>query len=194
MGWTSYRATHYKPNGTVDKKAECDAYFMEGLNRGHFEVLKSVMKGNTYYAAIQDKVRHIENDIYEPIENGTVWAAVFLVSIDNKDYYNFAYKDMDETCGPCCYDCPSSILKLLSPTENEYALQWRQKCIEKQSKPKLSALPIGTHIKFTTWNGEEKRVYKHPAGYQFKRPFWMLEDGSGYINSKHIADNWVVID
>ena len=42
MGWTSYRANYYK-NGKINKKAECDAYFMEGLNRGHFQVLKSTM-------------------------------------------------------------------------------------------------------------------------------------------------------
>lgn len=44
MGWTGYYATHYK-NGKIDRKAECDAYFMEGLNRGNFKVLKSTMKG-----------------------------------------------------------------------------------------------------------------------------------------------------
>ena len=52
MGWTSYHAEHYK-NGKIDRKAECDAYFLEGLNRGHFDVLKSSMVGSTYYAAIK---------------------------------------------------------------------------------------------------------------------------------------------
>ena len=43
MGWTSQHATHYKWLGkgidrkyVVDRKAECDAYFEEGLNRRTF--------------------------------------------------------------------------------------------------------------------------------------------------------------
>ena len=29
MGWASYRAEYYK-NGKIDRKAECDAYFLDG--------------------------------------------------------------------------------------------------------------------------------------------------------------------
>ena len=52
MGWTEYHASHYK-NGKVDRKAECNAYFLEGLNEGFFDVLKSSMVGSTYYAAVK---------------------------------------------------------------------------------------------------------------------------------------------
>lgn len=101
MGWTGYCATHYK-NGKIDRKAECDAYFMEGLNRGNFKVLKSTMKGAVYYAAIQNMVKYDGKDqngedIYTPIDNGKVWAAIFLTSIENSMFY---YKNMDETYGP----------------------------------------------------------------------------------------------
>ena len=44
MGWTSYEATYFKKNGDIDRKAECDAYFMRD-NAGHYKVLKSSMKG-----------------------------------------------------------------------------------------------------------------------------------------------------
>src|SRR3546814_8342346 len=30
--------------------------------------------------------------------------------------------------GPCEADCPAAILDLLSPTEHEYALEWRARC------------------------------------------------------------------
>lgn len=46
MGWTSYHATYYK-NGKVDRKAECDAYFMEGLNTGWYRVIKSHWSGRS---------------------------------------------------------------------------------------------------------------------------------------------------
>lgn len=157
MGWTSYHATYYK-NGKIDRKAECDAYFMEGLNRGHFNVLKSSMVGSTYYAAVQRMVKYVGKDengegIYEPLPESerTTFGIVFLTSIDTKDYYNFSYKDLDESMGPCQCDCPKGILDLLSPTDNEYANNWRKACYENLARKKnangLNKLPVGTIIK-----------------------------------------------
>jgi hypothetical protein len=161
MGWTSYCASHYKyvkGKRVVDRKAECDAYFMEGLNRGYFNVLKSSMVGSTYYAAVQPMKRctgHDDNGncFYEDIpENERVtWAAIFLTATDMKEHFNFAYKDMDETCGPYKCDCPKGILDLLTPTDSEFANAWRQKCYEAHAKKKdpnaLKNLPVGTKIK-----------------------------------------------
>ncbi|MDO5332206.1 MAG: hypothetical protein Q4E99_05950, partial [Bacillota bacterium] len=93
--------------------------------------------------------------------------------------------------GPYCYDCPKAILKLLTPTDSEWANEWRRKCFEKHNKPKLSDLPIGTKIKFER-NGKEIKLFKHAPGYQFKRPFWMAEDGCSYMQTKHIPENWEV--
>lgn len=53
MGWTWQKASHYYPNGNIDRKAECDAYFTEGLNEGQYEILKSTMVGGVYYAAVK---------------------------------------------------------------------------------------------------------------------------------------------
>lgn len=163
MGWTSYCASHYKyVNGrrVIDRKAECDAYFMEGLNRGHFNVLKSTMVGSTYYAAVQALKRSAGKDvdgnyIYEdiPVNERKTFAVVFLTSTDMKDHFNFSYKDMDETCGPCYYDCPKGILDLLSPIDSEWANEWRKKCYERIAEKKnpntLRNLPVGTTIKVT---------------------------------------------
>ena len=120
MGWTGYMPTHFAKSGNINRKAECDAYFMEGLNKGHFSVLKSVMKGSVYYAAIKNMVRYNrETKTYEPIDDGTVWGVVFLTSVEKGMFY---YKDMTEDMGPCYYDCPESILKLLSETDEKWAL------------------------------------------------------------------------
>lgn len=157
MGWTEYHATHYK-NGNVDRKAECDAYFLEGLNKGFYDVLKSSMVGKTYYAAIKPLKKSNGKDesgkcIYVDIPESeqVVFAAVFLTSTNARDYYNFAYKDMDETYGPCECDCPKGILKLLTPTENKYANEWRVKCYENLAQKKnpnsFARLPVGTIIK-----------------------------------------------
>lgn len=58
MGWTSYEATYFKKNGDIDRKAECDAYFMRD-NAGHYKVLKSSMKGTVYYAAVTTLTKYI---------------------------------------------------------------------------------------------------------------------------------------
>lgn len=159
MGWTSYHATHYK-KGKIDRKAECDAYFLEGLNSGYFEVLKSSMVGSTYYAAVKPLKKYGGKDengntiaIDIPQEEQRVFAVVFLTSTNMRDYYNFSYKDMDESCGPCQCDCPKGILDLLTPTENEYANVWRKACYEnfkaKTDPNNFSKLPVGTVLKVT---------------------------------------------
>lgn len=207
MGWTAYRATHYNARGRVNRKAECDGYFEEGLNRGHYKVMKSAMKGSVYYGAIKKLVRYVGKgedgkSIYEPLPETEqkVFGVVFLTSVDSKDYYNFAYKDMDESMGPFYFDCPKSILDLLSPTDDKDALAWREKCRERIAKEKegcsLSKLPIGSVIRFLRGNGETSIVMelvKHPAAYQFKRPFWYWPEGNSYVSAKHIPDSFEVV-
>ena len=179
MGWTSYHATHYK-KGKIDRKAECDAMWNDDPN---FEVLKSSMVGSIYYAAIK--------------RDATVFGVVFITSTNAKEYCNFAYKDMDETMGPGYYDCPKGILDLLTPTASDWANEWRQKCYEKHEQKKnpdaLSNLPLGTVIKFTTFDGQEHKAFKHPPGFQFKRPFWMDYSCNGYVKQKYIPDDYVIV-
>lgn len=185
MGWTSYHATHYK-NGKVDRKAECDAYFLEGLNRGHYEVVKSTMRGAIYYAAVKHLVKYAGRDedgksIYEPLskEDQITFAAVFVTSVDNNDYYNFSYKDMEESMGPCYYDCPVSILNVLSPTDSEFANNWREACRQKAkgANKLLRNLPVGARIQvimpFDTRlykKGERVELQKYKLAYG--NAFW----------------------
>lgn len=157
MGWTEYHASTKYKNGkyVIDRKAECDKLFnddavswdSERKPIGKFEVLKSAMVGSTYYAAVKRTKFATETTP----EHVCVFAAICLTSTNVKEYFNFAYKDMDETCGPCQCDCPKGILDLLTPTENEYALEWRKACYEnianKKNPNSLSKLPVGTVIK-----------------------------------------------
>ena len=156
MGWTSYHASYYK-KGRIDRKAECDSIFNDDMVNwgderkviGKFEVLKSSMVGSTYYAAVK-RTKFATDTTPEDVR---VFAVICLTSTNMKDYYNFAYKDMDESCGPGDCDCPKSILDLLSPTDNEWANVWRKACYEriekKKSKNSFSKLPVGTVIKVT---------------------------------------------
>lgn len=190
MGWTSYHATHYK-NGKVDRKAECDAYFLEGLNRGHYDVVKSSLVGTTYYAAVKPLKKSAGKDengnyIYVdlPEEEQSVSAVVFLTSTDMKDYFNFSYKDMCESMGPYKYECPKGILDLLSPTDNEYANEWRKACYQNHKEQKKyktissSKLPVGSVIKVTmpcdTMYYKNGDVVTLTKGYMYglQRPVW----------------------
>ena len=53
--------------------------------------------------------------------------------------------------GPYESNCPKSILDLLSPTDNECANAWRQRCREnlekKKDKDSLNNLPVGSVIR-----------------------------------------------
>ena len=105
MGWESYRATEYK-HGKIDRKAEIDkGQIFTG------KVIKSVMIGSTYYAAV---------DTGEKVVGGIV-----LTHTEGNEFF---YKEMDETCGPSESKCPAVILDLLSPTTDPDAAQWRARC------------------------------------------------------------------
>lgn len=217
MGWTSMRATHYKWVGkgtkrryVVDRKAECDAYFMEGLNKGYYDVLKSSMVGSVYYAAVKPLQKYSKDDdgneiiVDIPVNEQQVFGAVFLTSTDNKSRFNFSYKDMDESYGPCYYDCPKGILDLLTPTTNEYANNWRAKCqeqIEKKKNPDaLCNLPEYTVIKvvlpFATQRyneGDELTLTKMRWG---KRCKWFVNGSNCYFTTgmmKLLEDNYELV-
>lgn len=122
MGWTSQKANFYK-NGTVDRKAEMDSIFKEedSVNKKyHFKTLKSAIVGSTYYAAIE-KTDNITKE-------KEIFALICLTRVEKNSYYNFSYKDMDETMGPFECNCPAGILNLLTPTDNKYANEWRDNC------------------------------------------------------------------
>jgi hypothetical protein len=66
-----------------------------------------------------------------------VTALVILVRMTRDHRYNFGWKDMSEAMGPYQTNCPERILKLLTPTEHEWAAEWRQKCWKKIEERKL---------------------------------------------------------
>lgn len=182
MGWTFQNATRYKKNGEVDRKAEVDDLYAFEDENVKVSVLKSRMVGSTYYGAIKVE------------ENGetTVHGSVVLTSSD-KPSFNFGYKAMSETSGPFSYDCPKSILDLLSPTTNENALEWRRACREKLAKPKLCDLPVGSVVEYEL-NGRTFRLTKMAPAYQFKRTWWYRAETGTYVPSRRIPEGWKLVD
>lgn len=148
MGWDFGTAKYTdvkKGRVVVDRKAE----IMDVINTRDYYILKMVGVGNTYYAAMQNK------------ETKEVFCGVILTKVRSNGWWGkeFGYKMMDEFWGPVEAKCPKSILNLLTPTENAIANEWRQKCWDYATKPKLGDLPVGTIIELD-WDGNRKRFIK----------------------------------
>lgn len=101
------------------------------------------------------------------------------------------------SCNTFSYDCPISILNLLTPTEDKTAQEWRAHCRKRAAAKKsplaLANLPIGSVIEFDI-AGKVYRLVKHQAAFQFKRPFWYMPESNHYIPSKNIPSNYIVIN
>ena len=166
MGWTSY----FTVNPT---KSEMDKYYNWEDEGQKVEVLKSAMVGSVYYAAVRVTDKRTLDTV--------VTAAVVKTKRRNGE---LSYKAMDETMGPCEANCPGSILKLLTPTDSQYANDWRRKCEANAKRPKLSDLPVGTRIRLR--NGDVL-ICQAPA-FQFKRNWWCIEGKFNYVSKKYIVD------
>jgi hypothetical protein len=59
---------------------------------------------------------------------GVVALVCLLRHFPRDPRYNFGYKEMDESMGPVKSECPKRILKLLTPTDEQEALEWRRRC------------------------------------------------------------------
>lgn len=183
MGWTSCMATHYTDGGKIDRKAECDALYTEDGANGKWEVLKSTIVGSVYYCACKRT---------RPGEDPYVFAGICLTSLEKDGCFDFGYKDMSENYGPYNYDCPASILNLLSPTTDKYALEWRQKCreniarkaAERKDKNSLQNLPVGAAIHMNTEGGRLRLVKDY--GGNFKRPKWIDWNTRTYYPESYI--------
>lgn len=131
-------------------------WFIESINKEYYEVVDfALVKFKHMYAAIKDK------------KNGNVFCLTYLINWYPNDFYNFAYKDMDEFCGPGMYDCPERILKILTPLNDEtdpngWARNWRKKNQEHIDKNKMMRgnMIIKVNIPVLLTNGMEVSYFK----------------------------------
>jgi hypothetical protein len=152
MGWIS--TTYVKqPSQTMTDWFIGHGTLRWTSDRYAYRVLKSALKNRTtYYAAIEQK----------NVSTGevVVFAVVILCRFGKwPGGHNFGWKDMDETAGPNEDNCPESILKLLTPTSNEYANDWRRRCWEKiQKKKARPKIEVGTKLLYggTIYTVEKK--------------------------------------
>ena len=111
----------------VDNHLTWDSHDKESGDK-HTVLATALVNMREFYAAVE----HIKAD-------GTreVWCAVCKVSYYPKDYYGFCVKAMSEFEGPYYHNCPEKILKLLTPTDSEWANTWREKCWANVNRKKV---------------------------------------------------------
>ena len=119
MGWT---CTYY-PRGKSFLKF-CKEEFEWKNENGSVRILDACLKNfNEGYMAVERTVTKTGERF--------VFAMVMTITWHRDSYHNICYKEMDETMQPYLYNCPERILKLLTPTDNEEANKWRQRCWER---------------------------------------------------------------
>lgn len=178
MGWTGLIPTEFK-NGKIDKKAQMTKIIETDWN---CDVIKCSLKGSVYYAAYQPRKRV-----------GEIHGLVCLIRTRNSRWsMEFMYKDMDEEMGPCYYDCPKDIIKALSPTDNEWAMKWREKCLsreENNAADRLRKLAVGTVIKIGN-----TLLRKEAPAYQFKTAWYSIVGSWSYYPKSRIPANFEIIE
>lgn len=78
---------------------------------------------------------------------GLKWIGLTLIDCRNGEA---AIKSMDETCGPCYYDCPLSFLERADPPVGVYAGPWREKVhsFHAQRSARRTLLREGTRLEY----------------------------------------------
>lgn len=144
MGWTF---TH-REKGTSNLD-----WFRDEFTGGGGEIIDMATKGGTAYGAYRTRT-------------GEVRALVILTRWVPKDYYNFGYKDMDESMGPGDDDCPKRIFDLLTPLtddDNDWSAEWRARVEKRLNRPKVTK---GTRVRWTleSWRGGPYGVCEYLGG------------------------------
>lgn len=185
MGWTSYHAKEYKRNGKIDICKELDEHYWQYGDENRYNVLKSSMVGNIYYAAVRNN------------ETKEVFAAIFKTGVQMNDYYNFSYKDMDETVVPCYYDCPKGILDILTPTDNENANYWRGACHKHRENKNLLGRLKRSGKTIVVEDYDKNKVYLKPAagwivGHKKPSVNWRILDEDKNFTNRYYRDSHIL--
>ncbi len=136
MGWlVSYEKLRH--GETVDSRMRENMSWSQhdAASGERHEIIASATVGSTWYAAVK-----------HTLTNGTfrTFALVCLTSKGSRRPHDgFGYKDMTENMGPCECSCPMRILDLLTPTDAEYANDWRQRCRDraKATRERRASVP-----------------------------------------------------
>lgn len=174
MGWDGIYIT--EAHKTVSEKLS--VYFKyHGFCEN--EVVKATIKNGVVYGAIRN------------LKTNDVWAMVSLLKFRKDGWQTeMLAKNMSEDMMPYYFDCPKSILDLLTKTDNKHSNEWRKRCYEQlanqKEKAKIKKSPyifVKSGIKFSI--GCTYHVFKKDPTMRTK--YHTFETGYG-LRISHIND------
>ncbi|RSU72120.1 hypothetical protein BRX37_20135 [Sphingomonas sp. S-NIH.Pt3_0716] len=191
MGWLTmpFRSM----GGHTSAKAYLDDQFtysrsVDGGTAGLRVLASSCPKNRTYYAAVQVMTNGIGGDVF---------AVVCLLAWNHRSTTGeqFGYKDMTESMGPNAAECPKHILDLLTPTDKEFALDWRRRCSENLAR-RSRKVADGDRVRFAEplsftdgHTGQEFIVERRGRRLSFRDP-----DGHGrYRIRNFMQSRWDIV-
>lgn len=118
MGWTG---TNYTESSHTNWTLELAKIFAEDeFNSSNYNIEKMhFVKSNT-------EDRHHELYLLMNHPDDYKFAMVVIVDIINSE---ILWKEMDETMGPAYHNCPIEFISELPATTYEYAIAWRNECL-----------------------------------------------------------------
>ena len=108
MGWTS--------SDSWTRKSHAIAAAIEEIKDNGYSIVAQKIGKEAYFVVERDNKRLI------------------LIYIFEKNAGEWAFKDMDESSGPFCYNCPKKFFDLVPNATNP---GWRQKCLNKQINSRI---------------------------------------------------------
>ena len=112
MGWT-FNTTQSSKNDFIRNLTK-DKNWDDGKTPHWLICLTKSLHGNRLWVVWYDKFTFKKHLV------------LYLLSSQDKCW---GYKDISEEMGPCYYDCPKKLIKLLDSPRNEYASEWRKQVL-----------------------------------------------------------------
>lgn len=160
MGWTF---THREKG-----RSNADWFFDECFRDSErYTLVETATVRGTFYAAVRDA------------KLDQTWCFVALTRWERnpRDGFNFGYKDMDETMGPCEASAPARVLDALTPTDSEYANEWRARCRETiAQRERAKSVKPGVIVRFIGKRFVEG-LYTFVGKLHRYRDIWTDENG-----------------
>ena len=175
MGWTFIRESQIPVSNEHYIRS---LYTFQDIYLGNARdsrVAYMTKRGNTYYLAVN--VHTWAKDKPEIIHEET-YAATVLTAHRNGE---FGYKEMHEDENPFRCDAPKKLLDMLTPTDSEYAQDWRKRCADRMEENRRNRrnLELLKSLKPTDYIDAEFRgkKYRFRLGTYRGKPVMLCCDG-----------------
>lgn len=122
-------------------------------------------------------------------KTGQTWCLVVPHFMSQGEWH---YKEQTDDMGPTEIQCPKSVLKFLTVTDNQYAMEWRQKCHANnaRSMDKIQTGDVVETVDPLSYSFDDKlyeiKRFEFIKGYRF----WALDDDDMRLFTVKMPKNW----